>query len=97
MQIQPIPTKIKKKGRLLDLDISFGGVPTKDIVVYTRQLSTMIDAGLPLVRSLDVLAEQQKNKTFQNSINQVKESVESGTSFADALAVNTQRFFPTYM
>ncbi|MGI9553806.1 MAG: type II secretion system F family protein [Thermodesulfobacteriota bacterium] len=97
MQIQPIPTKIKKKGRLLDLDFSFGGVPTKDIVVYTRQLSTMIDAGLPLVRSLDVLAEQQKNKTFHNSINQVKESVESGTSFADALARHPKIFSNLYV
>ena len=92
MQIQPIPTKIKKKGRLLDLDITIGGVPTKDIVVFTRQLSTMIDAGLPLVRSLDVLAEQQKNKTFHTTISQVKESVESGTSFADALAKHPKVF-----
>ena len=97
MQIQPIPTKIKKKGRLLDLDITIGGVPTKDIVVYTRQLSTMIDAGLPLVRSLDVLAVQQKNKSFQNTINQVKESVESGTSFADALAKHPKVFSNLYV
>jgi len=97
MQIQPIPTKIKKKGRLLDLDFSIGGVPTKDIVVYTRQLSTMIDAGLPLVRSLDVLAEQQRNKSFHNTISQVKESVESGTSFADALAKHPKVFTNLYV
>jgi len=92
MQIQPIPTKIKPKGRLLDFKINIGGVPNKDIVVFTRQLSTMIDAGLPLVRSLDVLAEQQKSGLFKNTIISIKESVEAGSAFADALGKHPKVF-----
>ncbi len=97
MQIQPIPTKIKPKGRLFDLQINIGGVPNKDIVVFTRQLSTMIDAGLPLVRSLDVLAEQQTNGVFKNTINQVKESVEAGSAFADSLGKHPKIFSNLYV
>lgn len=97
MQIQPIPTKIKPKGRLLDLNINIGGVPNNEIVVFTRQLSTMIDAGLPLVRSLDVLAEQQKNAMFKTTINQVKESVEAGSAFADSLSKHPKIFSNLYV
>ena len=97
MQIQPIPTKIKPKGRLLDLKINIGGVANKDIVVFTRQLSTMIDAGLPLVRSLDVLAEQQKNSVFKDTINNVKESVEAGSAFADSLGKHPKVFSNLYV
>ena len=97
MQIQPIPTKIKQKGRLFDFEINLTGIPTKDIVVFTRQLSTMIDAGLPLVRSLDVLALQQTNKAFARSINDVKESVESGSTFGDALAKHPKIFSHLYV
>ena len=68
MQIQPIPTKVKPKGRLLDMSFELGGVSNRDIVIFTRQLSTMIDAGLPLVRSLDILQEQQKSKKFKSTI-----------------------------
>jgi len=97
MQIQPIPTKVKPKGRLLDLNISFGGVSNKDIVVFTRQLSTMVDAGLPLVRSLDVLAVQQTSKKFKNTIINIKESVEAGTTFSDALAKHPKVFSNLYV
>jgi len=97
MQIQPIPTKIKAKGRLLDFSITLGGVPNKDIVVFTRQLSTMIDAGLPLVRSLDVLAEQQTNAVFKKSIIQIKESVEAGSAFADSLGKHPKIFSNLYV
>ena len=97
MQIQPIPTKIKPKGRFLDFEINIGGVPNKDIVVFTRQLSTMIDAGLPLVRSLDVLSEQQKNTMFKNTIIKIKESVEAGSAFADSLAKHPKVFSNLYV
>lgn len=84
MQIQPIPDKIKEKGEFRFRFLP-GGVSTKEMVVFTRQLSTMIDAGLPLVQSLDVLAAQQKAK-FKSVLTQVKETVESGSTFADAIA-----------
>ena len=60
MQIQPIPERVKQKGKFLDfLNIQLGGISTRDLVVFTRQLSTMIDAGLPLVRALEILSAQQ--------------------------------------
>ena len=92
MQISPIPEKIKEKSSFLDFDITFGGIPTRDLVVFTRQLSTMIDAGLPLVRSLEVIREQQPNAAFKVIIGKVKEDVEGGSSFADALEKHPKAF-----
>lgn len=96
MQMQPIPTKVKPKGRLLDMSFEFGGVSNRDIVVFTRQLSTMVDAGLPLVRSLDILQSQQKSKKFKRIINTVRDAVESGSTFADSLAKHPSVFSNLY-
>ncbi|HIJ80108.1 MAG TPA: type II secretion system F family protein [Desulfuromonadales bacterium] len=74
---------------------SFGGgkkIETKDLVVFTRQFATMIDSGLPLVQCLDILSSQQENKSFQDILYKVKESVESGSTFADALAKHPKAF-----
>jgi len=92
MQISPIPDKIKEKSSIFDINITFGGIPTRDLVVFTRQLSTMIDAGLPLVRSLEVIREQQPNAAFKVIIGKVKEDVEGGSSFADALEKHPKAF-----
>jgi len=62
-----------------------GGVKTKTLVVFTRQLSTMIDAGLPLVQCLDILASQEPDREFQQTIYGVKTQVEQGSTLADAL------------
>lgn len=73
----------------------FGGggkIETKDLVVFTRQFATMIDSGLPLVQCLDILSSQQENKTFKEILVKVKESVESGSTFADALAKHPKAF-----
>lgn len=73
----------------------FGGGPkieTKDLVVFTRQFATMIDSGLPLVQCLDILSSQQENKTFKEILVKVKESVESGSTFADALSKHPKAF-----
>ena len=59
-------------------------------MVFTRQFATMIDSGLPLVQCLEILASQQENKTFQDILFKVKESVESGSTFADALGQASQ-------
>src|SRR5690554_1212442 len=79
-RIQPLPDKIKERGKGLDRDIKipgFGdGVKQKDIVVFTRQLGTMIDAGLPIVQGLDILAEQSDNKAFRKIVRRMKEDVE---------------------
>lgn len=66
--------------------LSFGsGVTTKDLVVFTRQFSTMIDAGLPLVQCLDILGKQSENPSFRAVLLDVKGHVESGASFSDSL------------
>lgn len=69
-----------------------GKVQTKELVVFTRQFATMIDSGLPLVQCLEILSGQQENKTFKEILYKVKESVESGSTFADALAKHPKAF-----
>jgi type IV pilus assembly protein PilC len=75
-------------------DIQFGGgVTPKELVVFMRQFSTMIDAGLPLVQCLDILSSQQKkNLFFKNTLFDVKKDVESGLTFADSLAKHKKVF-----
>ena len=73
----------------------FGGskkINEKDLVIFTRQFSTMIDSGLPLVQCLEILASQQENKAFQEILYKIKESVESGSTFADALGKHPRAF-----
>ncbi|MFQ5786760.1 MAG: type II secretion system F family protein [Thermodesulfobacteriota bacterium] len=97
MQIKPIPNRIRERGKLFSMNIHIGGVSTKDLVVFTRQLSTMIDSGLPLVRSLEVLVQQQPNPKFKKIINEVKEDVEGGSTFANALAKHPKVFDHLYV
>src|SRR5688572_17263427 len=76
-------TRVKREAR--QINISFGsGVAAKDLQIFTRQLATMIDAGLPLVQCLDILAAQTPNKIFARILGQVKASVEQGATFSDA-------------
>jgi len=97
MQIKPIPSRVKEKGKLFSLNIQLGGVTTRELVVFTRQLATMIDSGLPLVKSLDVLSSQQANAKFKNIISLVKEEVEGGSAFADALSKHPKTFDNLYV
>ncbi len=80
---------IKVKPKRLSIDLSSFSVSRKvkvnELVVFTRQFATMIDAGLPLVQCLDIIASQQVNQHFKRILLQVKEDVESGSTFADAL------------
>ncbi len=71
-------------------------VTGKDVVIFTRQLSTMIDAGLPLVQSLEILANQQENPTFKRILNEVRMDVETGTTFADAMKRHEKVFDTLY-
>lgn len=78
-----VPTKISQKAKPL---FSMGArVNDKDLVVFTRQFATMIGAGLPLVQALEILSKQTENKGFANIIGEVKNDVEGGSTFADAL------------
>ncbi len=91
-----MPSSVKAAGSGLNMEINISfmqpKVTTKDIVIFTRQFSTMIDAGLPLVQCLDILSRQQENKTFRKVLTEIKESVESGSTFADALKKHPKIF-----
>ncbi len=78
------PSKIKPKGR--SFDIGFGGrVPLKNLVIFTRQFATMIDAGLPIVQCLELLGGGEPHKKFQEIIQTVRADVEGGSTLADAM------------
>jgi len=81
------PTKIKPKPKDLFANVSFlqPKVQQSDIMLFARQFSTMIDAGLPIIQCLDILQSQQENPTFKKMIKEIKESVEGGATLADAL------------
>jgi len=99
-RINPSPEKIKEKGKGFDREISLPsfGAPVKqhDIVIFTRQFATMIDAGLPLVQCLDILSQQSDSKVLCKTIKEVKEEVESGSTFAAALKKHPKVFSDLY-
>ncbi|MFZ5876237.1 MAG: type II secretion system F family protein [Nitrospirota bacterium] len=89
--VQPKPAEKKVGGR-------FGGkVNEKDIVIFTRQFSTMIDAGLPLVQCLEILSNQTENKTLAKTVGVVRGDVESGSTYADALRKHPKVFDDLYV
>jgi len=81
------PTKIKKKPKDLFENVAFlqPKVKTHDIILFARQFSTMIDAGLPIIQCLDILYSQQENATFRKMLRAIKDDVESGSTLAEAL------------
>ncbi len=86
-----IPVSVRKKEK--SLNITFGtGITTRDIVIFTRQFATMINSGLPLVQSLDILAEQTDNSALQKTIRDVLYDVESGHTLADAIGKHPKVF-----
>jgi type IV pilus assembly protein PilC len=92
---QIIATAVRTKPK--EISFSFGsGVTEKDIVVFTRQFATMIDAGLPLVQCLEILSSQQENKVFKKTLGQIRQSVEGGSTFAAALKQHPKIFTSLY-
>jgi type IV pilus assembly protein PilC len=89
-----IPSKIKKKPKDILAGIAFlqPKVQEKDVILFTRQFSTMIDAGLPIVQCLDILQAQEENPTFKTILRDIKEQVESGTTLADAMKKHPKQF-----
>jgi len=77
------PTKVRTKAK--EINLFAKRIKTKDIVVFTRQFATMINAGLPLVQCLEILASQHDNPSFKRILTTIKQDVESGSTFADAL------------
>ncbi|MGB8932841.1 MAG: type II secretion system F family protein [Anaeromyxobacteraceae bacterium] len=87
------PSKVKRKPKEFHLKLpGFGGVTTKDLLIFTRQFSVMIDAGLPLVQALDIIGNQVENPAFKKVLLAVKVRVESGSTFADALGEHPKVF-----
>ncbi|MFC1580139.1 type II secretion system F family protein [Thermodesulfobacteriota bacterium] len=86
--------KLKEKPKDIFANISFmqPKVTNKDIVIFTRQFSTMIDAGLPLVQGLGILGEQLENPTFKRILQQITKDVESGSTLAEAMKKHPQVF-----
>ena len=79
------PVNIKEKGKEFAMPTFGGGVGAKELAIFTRQFSVMIDSGLPLVQSLEILGAQQENKAFQKAIVGVRTQVEGGSTLANAL------------
>jgi type IV pilus assembly protein PilC len=91
-------TSVKEKGREIGIP-KIGGrkkVKSKDLSIFTRQFSVMIDAGLPLVQCLEILAQQQENKYFQQVLLQVRQDVEEGSTLAAAMARHPKVFDELY-
>ncbi len=89
-------TSVREKPK--ELNISLGsGVKSKDLVLFTRQFATMINAGLPLVQSLDILASQQENKKVAEKIKALLNDVESGSTLADAMRHHKEFFSDVYV
>jgi type IV pilus assembly protein PilC len=90
--IQPVQVKQQPKDILENIAFLQPKVKTKDLVLFTRQLSTMIDAGLPLIQGIEILANQEPNKTFKKILTQIKTDVEGGATFADSLKKHPKVF-----
>ncbi len=86
------PLMVKEKGRELSLPKLGGKVKTKELALFTRQFSVMIDAGLPLVQCLEALGQQQENKVFQGVLQTVRAEVEGGSTLAHAMSQHPRVF-----
>ncbi len=92
---------VKKSALKKNINIKIPAIPTrvkpKQLMTFTRQLATLVDAGLPLVRSLDVLAKQEKHATLKRALAEMAEAINSGSTFAEALAHHPKIFNKLYV
>jgi len=93
---QITPSRMSEKGKEFNLPTFGGGVKAKELAIFTRQFSVMIDAGLPLVQCLEILASQQENKTFQKVLTGTRGSVEGGSTLSSAMKQYPKVFDPLY-
>jgi len=100
-RIQPNPSLVKEKGKGLSREITIPGfgprVKAHDVMIFTRQFSTMIDAGLPIVQSLDVLTEQTDSRPLRDIIRAVRRDVSGGSTLAEALHKHPKAFDDLYV
>ncbi len=92
-----VVTGIREKGKEISLSKVGRKVPPKILAIFTRQFSVMIDAGLPLVQCLEILALQQEHKNFQKILLQVRQDVEAGSTLADAMRRHPKAFDNLYV
>lgn len=90
-------TKMSEKGKEFNLPTFGGGVDSKELAVFTRQFSVMIDAGLPLVQCLEILAGQQENKVFQKVLTGTRAAVEGGATLSSAMRQYEKVFDALYV
>ena len=90
-------TKMSEKGKEFSLPTFGSGVKPEELAVFTRQFSVMIDAGLPLVQCLEILAGQQENKTFQKVLTGTRGSVEGGATLSASMKQFDKVFDPLYV
>src|SRR6201988_4236323 len=89
-------SKLSEKGKEFNIPTFGTGVDSKELAIFTRQFSVMIDAGLPLVQCLEILAGQQENKIFQKILNGVRASVEGGATLSASMKQYEKVFDPLY-
>jgi type IV pilus assembly protein PilC len=94
---QITPTKMSEKGKEFNMPTFGGGVNAKELAVFTRQFSVMIDAGLPLVQCLEILAGQQENKFFQKVLVNTRSMVEGGATLSTAMRSSPKVFDGLYV
>jgi type IV pilus assembly protein PilC len=92
-----VVTGIRERGKEISLTKMGRKVPPKTLAVFTRQFSVMIDAGLPLVQCIEILANQQEHKTFQKILLQIRQDVEAGSTLADAMRRHPKAFDSLYV
>ncbi len=92
-----VVTGIRERGKEISLTKLGRKVPPKTLAVFTRQFSVMIDAGLPLVQCIEILANQQEHKTFQKILLQIRQDVEAGSTLADAMRRHPKAFDALYV
>lgn len=100
-RIVPQASRIREKGRGLEMEIRIPGfgprVQSRDVVIFTRQFATMIDAGLPITQALEILSRQHHNKLFRQILGSVREIVESGGTLAEGMGKNPGAFDELYV
>jgi len=95
---QVVVTSLEEKSGGGKFKLNIGsGLTDKDLVVFTRQFGTMINAGLPLIQCLDILSTQSENKVLRETVGDVKNSVEAGSTFSDALKRHPKVFDDLYV
>jgi type IV pilus assembly protein PilC len=94
---QITPTKMSEKGKEFNMPTFGGKVKSKELAIFTRQFSVMIDAGLPLVQCLEILAGQQENKLFQKVLTNTRSMVEGGSTLSAAMRSSPKVFDGLYV